>query len=95
MRRYLRSVGGVAAVATALGLTLAAPASAAPGDPFISELHYDNAGADTGEAVEIEAPVGFDLTGWQIVLYNGNGGGSYHTATLSGVVPAAGVVGQN
>jgi len=95
MRRYIRSVGGVAAVATAIGLTLSAPASAATDTPFISELHYDNAGTDSGEAVEIEAPVGFDLTGWQIVLYNGTGGAAYNTATLSGVVPAAGVVVQN
>ncbi len=93
MRRYIRNLGGVVAVTTALGLSLAAPAAAADA-PFISELHYDNAGADTGEAVEIEATTGFDLTGWQIVLYNGNGGAAYHTATLSGAVPAAGVVVQ-
>ncbi|MET7394481.1 ExeM/NucH family extracellular endonuclease [Dactylosporangium sp. NPDC005572] len=60
--------------------------------PFISEIHYDNAGTDSGESIEIEAPVGFDLTGWQIVLYNGNGGAAYNTRTLSGLVPAAGVV---
>jgi 5'-nucleotidase len=63
-------------------------------EPFISEIHYDNSGTDSGEAVEIEAPGGFDLTGWQIVLYNGSGGSAYNTSTLSGVVPAAGVVVQ-
>jgi DNA/RNA endonuclease G (NUC1) len=55
---------------------------------YISEIHYDNAGTDVGEAIEINAPAGQDLTGWQIVLYNGNGGASYGTTTLSGVVPA-------
>ncbi|WP_229075894.1 ExeM/NucH family extracellular endonuclease [Actinoplanes sp. DH11] len=86
---------GATAVVTALGLSLAGPAVAATDAPFISEIHYDNAGADSGEAVEIEAPAGFDLTGWQIVLYNGSGGAAYHTATLSGAVPASGVVVRN
>ncbi|MGK5679743.1 ExeM/NucH family extracellular endonuclease [Actinoplanes sp. URMC 104] len=90
----LRAVGA-AALATTIGLSLAGPAVAAdPGDPFLSEIHYDNAGADSGEAIEVQAPAGFDLTGWQIVLYNGSGGASYHTATLSGAVPEAGVVVQ-
>ncbi|MEU5939645.1 ExeM/NucH family extracellular endonuclease [Micromonospora sp. NPDC047548] len=62
---------------------------------MVSEIHYDNAGTDTGEAIEIEAPVGFDLTGWQIVLYNGANGAAYNTRTLSGAVPAAGVVVAN
>ncbi|MBU2663416.1 ExeM/NucH family extracellular endonuclease [Actinoplanes bogorensis] len=104
MHRYLRGgpsaaslrAIGAAALATAIGVSLAGPAVAAePGDPFISEIHYDNAGADTGEAIEIQAPAGTDLTGWSIVLYNGNGGAPYNTATLSGAVPAAGVVVQN
>ena len=30
----------------------------------ISEIHYDNTGTDTGEAIEISAPAGTDLTGW-------------------------------
>jgi 5'-nucleotidase len=99
-RRSGRHALGAAVVTTALGLSFAGPAHAAEAaaeaaaGPFISEIHYDNAGADSGEAIEIEAPTGFDLTGWQIVLYNGNGGASYNTATLSGVVPAAGVVVQ-
>ncbi len=38
---------------------------------FINEFHYDNTGADSGEAVEIVAPAGTDLTGWRLVLYNG------------------------
>ncbi|WP_232234571.1 ExeM/NucH family extracellular endonuclease [Actinoplanes sp. N902-109] len=68
------------------------PALAAAATPFISEIHYDNDGADTGEAIEVQADAGFDLTGWQIVLYNGANGSAYSTRTLSGTVPAAGVV---
>ena len=90
--RSLQLVGALTAIAT-VALAGASTASAAePTGPTLSEIHYDNVGADTGEALEIEAPEGFDLTGWQIVLYNGNGGAVYNTRTLSGTVPAAGVV---
>ncbi len=53
---------------------------------FINELHYDNASTDMGEAIEVAAPAGTDLTGWSLVLYNGNGGASYGTIPLSGLV---------
>ena len=46
---------------------------------FINELHYDNDGTDAGEAIEIAGPAGTDLTGWSLVLYNGNGGAPYTT----------------
>ena len=55
---------------------------------YLSEIHYDNTGTDAGEAIEITGPAGTDLTGWQVVLYNGNGGASYDTRTLSGTIPA-------
>jgi DNA/RNA endonuclease G (NUC1) len=54
----------------------------------IAEIHYDNAGTDTGEAIEISGPAGTDLTGWSIVLYNGNGGATYNSRALSGTLPA-------
>ena len=54
---------------------------------FINELHYDNDGTDTGEAIEIAGPAGTDLTGWSLVLYNGNGGSSYTTTDLSSTIP--------
>ncbi|MBO9622313.1 MAG: cadherin domain-containing protein [Sphingomonas sp.] len=62
-----------------------------PANVFINEFHYDNAGTDVGEFVEIAAAAGTDLTGWRIVLYNGASTGStglkaYDTTTLSGVV---------
>jgi hypothetical protein len=50
----------------------------------ISELHYDNEGADTGESVEITGPAGTDLSGWSVVFYNGNGGAPYATLNLGG-----------
>ena len=57
---------------------------------FISEIHYDNTGTDVDEGVEITGPAGTDLTGWSIVAYNGNGGASYNTVSLSGVIPDEG-----
>jgi DNA/RNA endonuclease G (NUC1)/uncharacterized protein YjdB len=53
-----------------------------------SELHYDNAGTDADERIEISGPAGTDLTGWTVLLYNGNGGAVYNTRTLSGAIPA-------
>jgi predicted extracellular nuclease len=66
----------------------ATPALGAGPTVFINEIHYDNAGADAGEAIEIAGPAGTDLTGWSIVLYNGNGGTVYDTVSLTGVIPA-------
>jgi hypothetical protein len=57
---------------------------------FINEIHYDNASTDTGEAIEVAGPAGTDLTGWALVLYNGNGGGVYRTTSLSGTIPDLG-----
>ena len=55
---------------------------------FINEIHYDNAGGDVGEFIEIAAPQGTDLTGWSVVLYNGSSTqlSDYATEVLSGVV---------
>jgi len=53
---------------------------------FINEIHYDNSGSDTGEAIEIAGPAGTDLTGLSLVLYNGRNGTTYKTVALSGVL---------
>lgn len=53
---------------------------------WINELHYDNDGTDSNEFVEVAASAGTDLAGWSLVGYNGNGGSSYKTVNLSGVV---------
>jgi len=54
---------------------------------FINEIHYDNDGTDAGETIEIAGPAGTDLSGWSLVLYNGNGGAIYNTNDLSGIIP--------
>lgn len=56
---------------------------------FINEFHYDNAGTDVGEFVEIAGAAGADLTGWKVVLYNGNptSGKVYATYSLNGALP--------
>ena len=52
----------------------------------INEFHYDNAGADEGEFIEVAGSAGTDLTGWTLVLYNGNGGAPYGTIALAGAL---------
>jgi hypothetical protein len=54
---------------------------------FINEIHYDNAGTDAGEGVEVAGPAGTVLTGWKILFYNGNGGVLYDSVGLSGAIP--------
>ncbi|WP_432573074.1 ExeM/NucH family extracellular endonuclease [Kineococcus sp. SYSU DK005] len=87
------ALGVAGAALTALGL----PAAAAPTAPFISEIHYDNAGADTGEFVEVQVPAGTSTSGLSVIAYNGNGGASYGTralpaATAPADAPAVAVV---
>lgn len=53
---------------------------------WLNEFHYDNTGTDVGEFVEVAGPAGTNLAGWTVVLYNGNGGGSYATIALSGTI---------
>lgn len=54
---------------------------------WINEIHYDNVGTDTGEAIEIAGAAGVDLSDYQIVLYNGLNGNMYgSTITLSGIL---------
>ena len=53
---------------------------------WVNEFHYDNAGADVGEFIEVAGEAGVDLSGWSLVLYNGNGGSVYRTIALSGII---------
>jgi hypothetical protein len=69
------------------GCLIGLPLHAAAVPVFVNEIHYDNTGTDTGEAIEIAGPAGTDLTGWSIVLYNGANGLAYGTTTLSGTIP--------
>ncbi len=68
-------------------LAMIFPASLYATPIFINEIHYDNTGTDSGEAVEIAGLAGSDLSGWSIALYNGNGGGAYNSEPLAGVIP--------
>ncbi|WP_432561266.1 ExeM/NucH family extracellular endonuclease [Kineococcus sp. SYSU DK003] len=86
------AVGAVAVSLTAFGLPAlaAAPASAAePTVPFVSELHYDNDGTDSGEFVEVQLPAGTSSAGLSLVLYNGGNGGVYDTDALPAVTAPA------
>ena len=69
------------------GAPPAAGGTPTDGPLWINEIHYDDAGTDDGEFVEVAGPAGTDLAGWRLVLYNGNGGAVYDDRTLSGTVP--------
>lgn len=88
----MRKAFGICLTALLLFQALLAPqplaaAPAAPTTVFINEIHYDNDGTDSGEAIEIAGPASTDLTGWSLVLYNGNNGAAYDTDDLSGTIP--------
>ncbi|HEX6474991.1 MAG TPA: hypothetical protein VF114_07900, partial [Candidatus Limnocylindria bacterium] len=63
------------------------PARAAATAVFINEFHYDNVSTDTQEFIEVAGPAGTDLSDYDLVLYNGNGGAPYgSTIALSGIL---------
>ena len=63
------------AIVAGVAVTAAAPSAFA--DVFINEIHYDNTGGDVGEAVEVVATAGEDLSLYSVELYNGSGGVTY------------------
>ena len=90
--RWLRILSGALILTLLLAnlpLAIVAPqwAFAQTETVFINEIHYDNTGTDTGEAIEIAGPAGTDLSGWSLVLYNGSNGAVYDTDVLNGVIP--------
>ena len=58
-------------------------AGTCPTGAFVSELHYNNAGTDSLEFVEIAVPIGDDATQIIIDLYNGSNGASYNNYALT------------
>ncbi|NBC06264.1 MAG: T9SS type A sorting domain-containing protein [Bacteroidetes bacterium] len=58
---------------------------------FISEFHYDNAGSDVNEFVEVAVADSYTgaLSDLSVVLYNGSNGTSYDTKTLDQFTPGA------
>ncbi|MFD2252327.1 VCBS repeat-containing protein [Pseudochelatococcus lubricantis] len=51
--------------------------------PRINEVHYDNAGTDTGEFIEIRVAAGESVSNLTIELYNGNDGKVYDSASVA------------
>ena len=58
-----RRMARLESVLTSLLMMAVSAVTQAQTTVFINELHYDNSGSDTGEAVEIAGPAGADLTG--------------------------------
>src|SRR3954470_10947160 len=81
-RTAVRRVAVGAAASLAVVAVPSVASAAPPTTPFISEIHYDNAGTDTGEFVEVQLPPGTSSAGLSVVLYNGSGGAPYGTLTL-------------
>ena len=54
-----------------------------PHNARINEFHYDNAGADEGEFIEIRVDAGADASALVVELYNGSNGTVYGTLNLS------------
>ena len=46
-----------------------------------------DSGKDQGEFVEVAGTAGTDLSGWELIAYNGKNGNSYKTVGLSGTIP--------
>ncbi|MCA0143405.1 ExeM/NucH family extracellular endonuclease [Blastococcus sp. LR1] len=82
------ALGTLAASVAVVGLPAFAHA-AAPTTPFISEIHYDNAGGDVDEFVEVQLPAGASSSGLAVVLYNGSDRAPYATLTLPAVTAPA------
>ena len=49
----------------------------------INEFHYDNAGSDSNEFVEVAVDTSVNISNLEILLYNGSNGGIYNTTGLS------------
>jgi predicted extracellular nuclease len=89
-----RVPAGIAVTLTTLALVgaggVTGMASAAPPTtPYISEIHYDNGGTDTGEFVEVHLPAGTTSDGLSVVLYNGSNGTTYDTDAVPAVTAPA------
>lgn len=72
------------------GILACASSLAAASAVWINEFHYDNADADTGEFIEVAGAAGTSLSSYKIWLYNGVGGMTYDSISLSGTLPDEG-----
>lgn len=73
--------------ALAGALCLSVSSFSAASTVWINEIHYDNAGVDRGEFVEIAGRAGLDLTDWSVALYNGSNRKRYDVLELAGIIP--------
>jgi endonuclease I len=64
----------------------------AQAEVFINEFHYDNAGTDAGERIEVVATAGESLVGYRIYLYNGTGATTAATFYANDPLPAGSLV---
>lgn len=87
-RVFIIFVAALFAISISLHQMYFARPVAAATSVFINEMHYDNTGADAGEAVEVAGPAGTNLAGWQLVPYNGANGQTYTPIiSLTGTIP--------
>ncbi|MDH3294146.1 MAG: ExeM/NucH family extracellular endonuclease, partial [Acidimicrobiia bacterium] len=84
--RCLSAITLLTATLVAIAATSAGAVAGASSPVFINELHYDNAGTDVDEFVEVAGPAGTDLSGWTVVLYNGSNGLVYDSIALGGIL---------
>lgn len=82
------SVGALITDASATG-TITNDDTAPVANVWVNEINYDPTGTDANEFIEIAGVAGTNLTGWSLVLYNGNGGAVYSTLNLSGILSNA------
>jgi len=57
-----------------------------PPQLWINEFHYDNAGADQGEFIELAGDSGLNFTGYSLEFYNGFSGTLAFTFALNGSI---------
>ncbi len=57
---------------------------------WVNEFHYDNAGTDTGEFLELAIPTSIDPATVSVTLYNGNGGAMYDSRIADEGIVGAG-----
>lgn len=63
------------------------PSTGREPEVWINELHYDNAGTDVGEFVELVGFAGERLDDWLLIAYDGATGTAYAHRLLSGTFP--------
>ncbi|MBL4656911.1 MAG: hypothetical protein JKX73_02845, partial [Flavobacteriales bacterium] len=87
---YYCTVHGAPGSVGMSGVITVLPPPPSPDAVWINEFHYDNAGADQDEGVEIAGPAGTDLTCFEILIYNGGDQLQDPSTVLSGTIPDEG-----